>query len=101
MIVALGGDMIRPALAEARAAFRAAAARGVDVILDLAAVARMDAAFLGLVLMLEKHVVRNGRALYVDGADRKQLAFLRANAMDYPQSPRGAAGQSPRSAAVA
>lgn len=88
VVISLAGDMTRPNLSEVRAAFRAAVAGGSDVVLEISGVARMDPAFLGLTLMLEKHVGGRGRTVFVDGASKGQLAYLRANAMSYPNSPQ-------------
>jgi len=73
-------------LAGVRAAFREAAGAGGDVVVDISGARSIDHAFLGLLLMLEKHVARARRTVFVDGASRRQLAFLRANAMNYPAS---------------
>ncbi len=81
--IVLSGTFTAANLAAARKAFRSAAEHGSDVVLDLSAVRKFDRSFLGLVLMLEKHVARSGRTLYVDGATARHRAMLRANAMDY------------------
>ncbi len=84
--IVLSGAFTRASLSAARKAFRSAASSGSDVALDVSAVTQFDRSFLGLVLMLEKHVARSGRKLYVDGATASQSAVLRANAMNYRQS---------------
>ena len=83
--IVLSGAFTRTGLSEARKAFRAAAANGADIELDFSAVTDFDRSFLGLILMLEKHIARNGRTLYLGGASRSQHAILRANAMDYTE----------------
>lgn len=100
-VIKLAGDMTQPDLAGVRAAFGAAAALADDVVLDLAGVTRMDPAFLGLMLMLEKHVEDGRRRLFVDGAGRGQLAYLRANAMNYPRPGPDKAGRPAGEAAAA
>ncbi|MEX0645327.1 MAG: WecB/TagA/CpsF family glycosyltransferase [Parvularculaceae bacterium] len=75
----LGGD-----LSAIRVAFREAAAADEDVVLDLQAARRVDRAFLGLVLMLEKHVRGRARALATRGLTAPQRALFKANAMNYP-----------------
>lgn len=100
-VIRLAGDMTQPNLPDVRPAFRAAAASGRDVVLEISGAARMDSAFLGLVLMLEKHVASGGRALFMDGTGDKQLAYLRANAMRYPSSPQKRAAQLAGKAAIA
>ncbi len=82
-VIVLSGAFTTASLAAARKAFRTAAAHGADVVLDFSALCEFDRSFLGLVLMLEKHVARSGRTLYVDGATGRHRATLRANAMDY------------------
>jgi anti-anti-sigma regulatory factor len=81
--IVLSGAFTATSLAAARKGFRSAAATGGDVVLDFTAVTQFDRSFLGLILMLEKHVARCGRTLYVDGATARHRAILQANAMDY------------------
>ena len=83
--IRLSGDAGHATLTSVRAAFREAAAKGVDVRLDFSALKAFDRAFLGLVLMLEKALARRGRRLYVAGASRAQQRVLRANNMLYAQ----------------
>ncbi|GJL93617.1 MAG: hypothetical protein DHS20C05_00220 [Hyphococcus sp.] len=82
--IELSGDLTRVSLSTVRPVLRMAAERKLDVVLDLSNVEYFDRAFLGLVLMLEKHVARSGRTLYVNGANAGQKAVFRANAMGYP-----------------
>ncbi len=86
VLIALSGAMIASNLGETRAAFRAAASGGGDVVVELSQVDKMDLAFLGLLLMLEKHVLDGRRRLFVNGASPRQLAVLRANDMTYEVS---------------
>ncbi len=81
--IVLSGAFTAANLAAARKTFRIVAAHGTDVVLDFTAVSQFDRSFLGQVLMLEKHVARSGRTLYVDSATARQRAVLRANAMNY------------------
>ncbi len=90
--IVLTGAFTSTRLAFARKAFRAAAASGTDIELDFAALTQFDRSFLGLVLMLEKHVARSGHTLYVSGATSHHRATLRANAMDY-REPLAAEGR--------
>jgi N-acetylglucosaminyldiphosphoundecaprenol N-acetyl-beta-D-mannosaminyltransferase len=83
-IVRLSGDAVAASIVEARRAFRLVGARTGDVILDLSSVGCIDRAFLGLVLMLEKHVTRRGGDLRLRGASRQAQALFKANAMNYP-----------------
>ena len=78
------GHFTHANLFEVRNAFRAAVAGGRDVELDFGSIVDFDRAFLGLVLMLEKHVARNGRSLYIKNVSQRQKALLKANMMDYP-----------------
>ncbi len=84
--VLLSGAMTRIGRDGLRKVFRLAATRGADVVLDFSKMTHFDRSFLGLVLMLEKHVARNGRKLYVNGATSSQWSMLRANAMEYPRA---------------
>ena len=84
--VSLFGALGRANLQTVREAFRAAAAHGSDVGLDFARLERLDRAFLGMVLMLEKALTRKGRRLYVDHASPAHQKLLRANEMRYSQS---------------
>ncbi len=84
IIIALEGDLVHGGLGRVRRAFREAAASGAAPTLDLADAGAIDAAFLGLVLMLEKHCVRAGRRLSLANPSRRAIRLFRANAMDYP-----------------
>ena len=84
--IRLVGALGRVNLQTVREVFRAAAAHEGDVRLDFARLERFDRAFLGMVLMLEKALTRNGRRLYVDGASPAHQKLLRANEMRYSQS---------------
>ncbi len=84
--VKLSGVLVRSGLAPIRAAFREAAAAGMDVRLDFSNAADFDCAFLGLLLMLEKHVANAGATLFVEGANQRQARKLNINNMRYPQS---------------
>jgi len=102
--VRLFGHFGHPTLQSARKAFRRAAALGKDVRLDFSGLKSFDRAFLGQILMLEKHVVRRGENLYVDGASAAQQKVLYANEMRYSQSAvverQTAAQRAPREAAI-
>lgn len=102
-VVSLSGDLLAPDLAPVRRAFREAAASDAPTIrLDFAAVGRFDRAFLGLVLMLEKHARRRGARLETASLSRAGRAVFRSNAMDYPYSAReGARPEAPARAASA
>lgn len=71
-------------LAAVRQCFREAAALGGDYVLDLSSAEGMDRAFLGLVLMLEKHAGRRGATIVLRGASQAQRKLFKANAMNYP-----------------
>jgi N-acetylglucosaminyldiphosphoundecaprenol N-acetyl-beta-D-mannosaminyltransferase len=81
-VVRLQGDLCAENLEPVRRAFRAAAERGAAT-LDLSAADGVDAAFLGLVLMLEKRLGRRGGALRVAGARPPHLRLLSAHSIDY------------------
>lgn len=91
-VIRLTGDLGHRNLAPVRDAFRAAAARGKPVRLDFSAVGRIDRAFLGQVLMLEKQLARRNAEIRIAGAGRTIRALLRANRMRYAQT-AVAAGQ--------
>ena len=78
------GSFSHTNLRELRSVFRQAASENGDVILDFTNVGSFDRAFLGLVLMLEKHVVKRGAKLYRVGANGGHLKVLKANDMRYP-----------------
>ena len=82
-IVHLSGDLTSGNLEAVRAAFRDAAKRGKAVRLDFKDVGLLDRSFLGLVLMLEKHVTRAGAAIVLSNIKGSTLRLFRANAMDY------------------
>gem|GEM_PF-184327 len=82
--VRLSGAFHQSNLRPLRGVFREAAAETGDVILDFTNVSAFDRAFLGLVLMLEKHVAMRGAKLYVEGVNAQQMKLLKANDMRYP-----------------
>lgn len=94
----LNGDLRRSALRDIRVAFRQAATQATDVILDFTSVRSFDRAFLGLVLMLEKHVAKRGVKLYIRGVNKRQMKVLKANDMRYPEYTVGAVSEAMDSA---
>jgi N-acetylglucosaminyldiphosphoundecaprenol N-acetyl-beta-D-mannosaminyltransferase len=78
------GDCVGGALDGLRDPLRRLAATGRTVVLDLEKVGRIDAAFLGLVLMLEKRQRQLGEALSIAGANKVHRRAFRAHKMDYP-----------------
>ncbi|MEQ8934983.1 MAG: WecB/TagA/CpsF family glycosyltransferase, partial [Amphiplicatus sp.] len=85
VVVRLSGDLFEPGLEPVRQAFRATAASGRAIRLNFAAVNHFDGAFLGLVLMLEKHAGRRGVALATEALTAAQAKMLARNAMAYQQ----------------
>jgi N-acetylglucosaminyldiphosphoundecaprenol N-acetyl-beta-D-mannosaminyltransferase len=83
VVVELSGDLTADSLEEVRRAFREAAARGRDVALDIGAAGRIDAAFIGLVLMLEKNLRAAGAAVLFADATRAQRRLFAAHGLDY------------------
>lgn len=94
----LAGDFRHSDLRDVRTAFRQAAAQATDVILDFTNVRFFDRAFLGLVLMLEKHVSKGGMELYIHGVNKRQMKVLKANDMRYPEYIGAAASEATVSA---
>lgn len=86
LVIRLSGDLVDADLAPVRAAFRAAAASGRRIRLNFAHVGRFDGAFLGLLLMLEKHAGRLGLALETEALKPAHAAALKRNAMAYPSA---------------
>lgn len=82
-VVRLAGVLGHGGLKPVREAFRAAAALGRPVCLDLTGVEAADRAFLGQVLMLEKHIGRSGAGITVLGANSRLKSLFRANGMNY------------------
>jgi len=87
VIVRLAGDHQHPDLSLVREAFREAAGAGRDVVLDFTNMGKFDRAFLGLVLMLDKHAALRNAKLFIQGADSRQKKVLGANDMRYPEFP--------------
>ena len=81
--IGLSGDLIHENLAPVRKVFREAAKARATVTLDLKDAGVFDRAFLGLVLMLEKHLTRSAAAIEIVNATPRQIRLFRANAMDY------------------
>ncbi len=96
--VLLSGDLCADDLQAVRLAYRAASALDGDIIVDLTDAGAIDAAFLGLTLMLEKAARRRGAAVRIAGASASHRAILRANAMTY-ESAQGIAMGVEKSAA--
>lgn len=94
--IALAGDLCADDLAPVRSAFRTASRGTGDVVLDLAQAGAIDAAFLGLVLVLEKALRRRGAVIRIAGASPAHRRLLKAHAMNYEPAPSGApkAGES-------
>lgn len=84
--VRLAGDLTQNGLRPVRAAFREAVGARTDVTLDFSEVENVDRSFLGLVLMLERAVGRQGAALRVAGLNRGLRTLFRANAMNYAET---------------
>ncbi len=84
LTIRLSGDLGFQGLSPIRAAFREAASADRDITLDFSSVGRVDRAFLGLLLMLEKHVRARQRDIAVKGLSRSLRALFKANAMNYP-----------------
>ena len=82
--IRLAGDIRQSTLHPIREVFRQAAMLECDICLDFTSVASFDRSFLGMVLMLEKHVIRSGKSIYVAGVQRAHLRVLNANKMGYP-----------------
>ncbi|GJL91741.1 WecB/TagA/CpsF family glycosyltransferase [Hyphococcus sp.] len=83
--IQLTGEIGRGSLKPIRDAFRAAAAGGRPVLLDLTGVKAIDRSFLGQVLMLEKHLGRSGAEISLYGANARVDALFCANNMSYPR----------------
>lgn len=83
LCIRLSGDLRADDLSPVRAAFRAASKGASDVILDFSGAGAVDAAFLGLVLVLEKTLRRRGAALRVAGLGATHRRLLKAHAMSY------------------
>jgi N-acetylglucosaminyldiphosphoundecaprenol N-acetyl-beta-D-mannosaminyltransferase len=81
--IALRGGLVASALAPVRQAFREAAAAGGDLVVDLGGVTRVDGAFLGLLLVLEKHVRRAGGRLVVENTPSTVRRIFRWNGVGY------------------
>ncbi|WP_428409951.1 WecB/TagA/CpsF family glycosyltransferase [Hyphococcus sp.] len=88
-LIRLSGQLGSGALKPVREAFRAAAARGRPVRLDLSGVETADCAFLGQVLMLEKHLARSSATISLAGANRRLESLFRANRMNYARAAAG------------
>lgn len=106
-VIALSGDLVAGSREPIRKAFREAVAAsaemgGAGVILDLEGAGRLDASFLGLVLMLEKNLRMKGAVLRLANLSRAHRRIFSANAMAYEETEpsRLAAGDRAIAAAV-
>ena len=82
-LVKVSGDIGQANLRPVREAFRWAAQRGVTTRLDFSALGDFDRSFLGQILMLEKHLVRAGAQLQINGTSKAHQDIMRANMMVY------------------
>jgi len=82
--ILLSGDLLFASLGPVREAFRAAAAIGSDIVLDLTEIGAFDRAFLGLVLMLEKNTAAHRAQIFLRGVNQRQMKVFCANNMRYP-----------------
>ena len=102
--VRLEGELMRGALTPVRTVFREVAAKDGDVVLDLTGVQRFDQSFLGLILMLEKHIFGRGAKIYISGASDRQMRLFALNNMNYPAcrplEPATSPAEAPEKAAI-
>jgi len=86
--VRLSGNLCTGDLDPVRRVFREAARRASAgrVVLDFSRANKLDRAFLGLLLMLEKTLARRGGEILVAGLTRAQSGLLKANAIRYTQT---------------
>ncbi|MDZ7626880.1 MAG: WecB/TagA/CpsF family glycosyltransferase [Parvularculaceae bacterium] len=81
--IKLSGDLSADNLESVRTAFRAANRTSADVLLDFSLAGSIDAAFLGLVLMLEKATSKRAASVLVTGLDKSIRRRFKANLMTY------------------
>lgn len=82
-LLAMAGALTAQNLAPIREAFREAALSGADLVLDLRDAVTVDGAFLGLLLMLEKHVRRRSGRLTLVNPSRAVKRVFYWNRVDY------------------
>ena len=83
LVVALKGACLHDTIAPLREKFAELAVRQQDVVVDLGGVAVVDGAFLGLCLVLKKHVDKAGRTLRFQGLGPGLTRIFRWNCLDY------------------
>lgn len=81
--IKLAGSLTHDNLDPVRQAFREAAKSGNEVYLDFSDSDGFDHAFLGLVLMLEKHVTRHGKEIVLMNIDQRSIKLFGSNSMHY------------------
>lgn len=69
-----------------RRAFRSAAEKNFDIVMDFKGLRRIDASILGLILMLEKNLRMRGLAIAVRNQPKKMRRLFEAHAMNYPEA---------------
>lgn len=79
--IVLSGDHRQPELSSVRAAFWSAERRGEDVAIDVKNLGRIDMALVGLILLLEQRLKRQGRKLAIIGANSGQKVIFSANGL--------------------
>lgn len=82
-IISVHGNCIHQSIAPLREIFRLEVEKSVSIRLDLSAVPVIDGAFLGLCLMLAKHLNRKGFELQFEGINTVVRRIFHWNCVDY------------------
>lgn len=82
-VIRIEGDCVHGAIEGLSDTFRLASASGRATIIDLEKAGAIDAAFLGLVLMLEKRLRRSGLDLAIAGASAAHQRLIGAHKLPY------------------
>lgn len=79
------GDFTSSTLGPVREALKEAAQQNREIILDFSNTAKVDMAFLGLMLILDRDAKMRGRKIYRAGASKEISALFKANKL-FPES---------------
>jgi N-acetylglucosaminyldiphosphoundecaprenol N-acetyl-beta-D-mannosaminyltransferase len=82
-VISLQGVCLKHSISSLRETFRLEAERNNPIKLDLSAVPVVDGAFLGLCLMLVKHLRRKNLGLQFSGLNKRVRQIFRWNCVDY------------------
>jgi N-acetylglucosaminyldiphosphoundecaprenol N-acetyl-beta-D-mannosaminyltransferase len=86
IIIKLSGTALAGTSEQARASFESALKSGKAIVLNLSELRFVDSRFLGLLMMLRKHLRCQGTSLRITGMAGRLARIFRLNGLDWPLS---------------